>query len=285
MDLAVASCVTLPEPDADAAPLAAALAGAGVEAKVLAWDDPSADFGAAKMCVIRSTWNYAEEPEAFAAWVTRTARATALWNGEGIVLWNMHKGYLLDLDAAGVPAVPTRLLARGTKASLSAVARELGAETVVVKPAVSGGSRATMKVTKDLLARGEEHLSALLARGDVLVQPYMASVEGYGERSLVWIDGEVTHAIRKTPRFAGDAESVSEAMPIAGDEAELAARAIALAKAKGELLYARVDMARDAAGRPHVMELELIEPSLFFPKNPPALARYVRAIRARLARS
>jgi O-ureido-D-serine cyclo-ligase len=296
MDLAIASCLRLPEPDSDAAPLAAALAEAGIAAEVLAWDDPDADFAKAKACVIRSTWNYADHAPAFAAWVERTARATKLHNGPEIVLWNMHKSYLLDLARAGVEAVPTRLLRKGETTRLVDVMREHGAERVVVKPAVSGGSRGTMKVgagTGDRdLAAGEAHLAALLAREDALVQPYVASVEGYGERAVVWIDGEITHAVRKSPRFLGDAESVSAALPVAGDEKDLALRAIALAVSKSgnrdsrderALLYARCDMARDEAGKPRIMELELIEPSLFFPQSPAALARYVKAIAARLA--
>jgi hypothetical protein len=119
----------------------------------------------------------------------------------------------------------------------------------------------------------------LVDRGDALVQPYQASVAEYGERALVWIDGEFTHAVRKSPRFVGDPERVSPAVPIAPDEAELAHAALAAASDRGgALLYARVDVVRDEAGAPRVMEVELIEPSLFFLKAPHALDRYVRAV-------
>lgn len=117
------------------------------------------------------------------------------------------------------------------------------------------------------------------------MQPYLSSVEGHGERAIVWIDGEPTHAVRKSPRFLGDAESVSAAMPIGADEAELARRAVAAAsEATGPLLYARIDVARDEHGSPVLMELELVEPSLFFTQAPTALDRYVAAVKQRLAR-
>jgi hypothetical protein len=109
----------------------------------------------------------------------------------------------------------------------------------------------------------------------------MTSVDGEGERSLVWIDGELTHAVRKDRKLDGDPEPAAEAADILPDEADLALAAIAAAP--GPLLYARIDVARDAAGLPHVMELELIEPSLFFWSAPPsALERYVLALRRRL---
>jgi hypothetical protein len=291
MDVALASCLVLPEPDPDAAPLAAALAAAGIEARVLGWDDAGADFGSARLTILRSTWNYPLAPDAFAAWIERTARVSELWNPAAALLWNLHKRYLLALADAGVTTVPTRLVRRGDATPLAEALRALGAgDDAVVKPAISAASFRTLRVrgASELargpseLARGEAHLRALVADGDALVQPYLGSVEDRGERALVWIDGELTHAVRKAPRFSGDAESVSAAVPIAADEAELARRA--LAAAPGPLLYARVDVARDDRDRPVVMELELMEPSLFFDQCPAALERYVRAVARRLGR-
>jgi glutathione synthase/RimK-type ligase-like ATP-grasp enzyme len=281
IDVALASCVSLPEPDADLAPLLGALRAAGLSTEILAWDDPLADFASARMTLVRSTWNYAEKPAAFLAWIDRVAACSALWNRRETVRWNAHKSYLLDLDARGVPVVPTHLVRRGATMTLAEVMGERGWPEVVVKPAVSGGSRGTVRVGPTALDQGEGHLRALAAREDVLVQPYLASVEGHGERAIVWIDGEPTHAVRKSPRFLGDPESVSAAVPIEADEAELARRAVAAAP--GPLLYARIDVARDAEGTPRVMELELIEPSLFFMQAPAALGRYVAAVARRFS--
>jgi glutathione synthase/RimK-type ligase-like ATP-grasp enzyme len=287
VDVALASCLELPEPDADEQPLLDALRAAGLSAEVLPWDDPGAEdaFAAARVTVLRSTWNYSVQPDAFLAWIDRTATRAALWNGRDAVRWNAHKSYLLDLERRGVATVPTHLLKRGEQATLAEVMRARGWTAAVVKPAVSGGSRETIRVqgADGELAAGAAHLRRLLAVEDVLVQPYLESVEGYGERALVWIDGALTHAVRKSPRFLGDDESVSEAQPIAQDEARLAERAVDAAVAvAGPLLYARVDVARGPDGQPCVMELELIEPSLFFPRAPHALERYVAAVRARM---
>jgi len=276
LDVALATCVNLPEPDADLKPLLRALRAAGLSAEPLAWDDPAADFGTARMTLLRSTWNYSEQPEAFRAWIDRTAPRTALWNPAEVVRWNAHKSYLLDLHARGVPVVPTHLARRGDPAPLAEVMTGRGWSDVVVKPAVSGGSRATIRVGPGDRARGEAHFRTLLVKEDVLVQPYQSSVEGHGERAIVTVERVATHAVRKSPRFLGDPESVSQAVPIEDDERELVA--LALAAVPHPLLYARVDVARDAHGRPQVMELELIEPSLFFPQAPQALEAYVAAV-------
>ena len=123
------------------------------------------------------------------------------------------------------------------------------------------------------LGEGEEHLASLLVERDVLVQPYLRSVQTYGERALVWIDGELCHAVRKNPRFQGEDENVStEAMPISDAEARVAEEALEVVRGLGDLLYARIDMAPGPDGRPMIMELELVEPSLFFPQNPAAAA-------------
>jgi hypothetical protein len=113
-------------------------------------------------------------------------------------------------------------------------------------------------------------------------------VEGPGERALVWIDGELTHAVRKSPRFSGDDETVTEeAVPIEPAERELAQAAVThvlervlgpgLDSGKGGLLYARIDVVDDE-GSPRLCELELMEPSLFLLQDRRALERLVEAI-------
>lgn len=283
MDVAIATCRELPEPDPDAEPLAAALAEVGVRAEALAWDDPDARFDRARMTVIRSTWNYPRHVDAFLSWLDRTASVTQLVNPIDVVRWNHHKRYLVDLEDRGIPIVPTEVIPRGAKRALADVLESRGwREGVVIKPAVSAGSFLTMRCAPGDEPRGEEHLLDLLEVRDALVQPYMPSVEGRGERAIVWIDGAPTHAVRKSPRFGGESESVSSAaVPISRAEAELARRAVAAVP--HDLLYARIDVTEGADGDPVLMELELIEPSLFFTQGPLALDRFVRAIERRLA--
>jgi hypothetical protein len=272
----IATCNPLPEPDLDEAPLAAALAAGGFSAELVGWDDPGADWDAPIPTILRSTWNYPLAIDAFVAWIDRASAAAPLINPPDIVRDNLRKRYLLALAARGVPVVPTTLIERGQPCDLAAI----DAPRIVIKPEIGAGSIGTRRFAPtDPAARA--HLAELTARGAALIQPYVASVDDYGERSLVWIDGELSHAIRKVPRFVGDREQIEGPFPIARDERAVALAA--LAPIADRILYGRVDLARDAAGRPMVMELELIEPSLFFACMPGSVERYVAGLRRYLA--
>lgn len=274
--LRVATCKVMTEADCDEVPLARALAAGGFDAQLVGWDDPDVDWDAPIPTLIRSTWNYPLVPDAFIAWLRRTAAVAPLLNPPDIIDDNLHKRYLLALAARGVPVVPTIVVERGERVDLTAI----DAAKIVVKPEIGAGSIGTQKFAPDDPAAAA-HLAELTRTGAALVQPYVASVDAYGERSLVWIDGELSHAIRKTPRFIGDAEQVDGPFPIADDERALAVAA--LAPIADRILYARVDVARDAAGAPMVMEVELIEPSLFFDRQPGSVERFVAGLRRRLA--
>lgn len=282
MDVLYATCAHLPEPDPDQAPTVAALEALGLSVAVRGWDDPDARWDDGRLVLPRATWTYPWAVDAFRRWLGVVSATTPILNPPDVLRWNLHKGYLLALADAGVPVTPTALLRAGDSTSFDALLAERGWDEVVVKPAISGGSFRTLKVTGANRDEGRAHLADLVSERDVLVQPYLRSVEGHGERSLIWVDGVLTHAIRKNPRFQGMDESVSTtSVPIAPAEAAVADAAIAAARSlvpADELLYARVDVAPDAAGRYVLMELELIEPSLFFPQGPKGAARFAAAV-------
>lgn len=264
--LALATCRSLPEPDHDEAPLLAALKARGVEASMLAWDDPSADPSKFDACVIRSTWNYIHDLPGFLKWAARAAYKSRLFNPLHIVRWNSDKLYLKELRERAVPVVPTLFADAGRPAP------DWPWADVVIKPRVGAGSFATKRFSSR-----PEALAFLREQDrDMMIQPYVKSVDGYGERALVWIAGELTHAVRKSPRFTGSDESVSEAVAPAEDERLFAQRVLAPLAAR--LLYARVDVARAEDGALMLMELELVEPSLFLKQSPAALERFAGAL-------
>jgi hypothetical protein len=277
--VALATCLTLPEPDVDEALLVDALGREGVDARVVAWDGEPSGFGGATLIVLRSTWNYHLYIDAFLAWVDQ--HAGRILNPARIVRWNAHKSYLRDLSEEGLPIVPTAWIGRGERCDLTEIAAAHDWSDVVVKPAISASSHATRRLSGPPF--DGVFAAELAARTDVMVQPYLASVDGVGERSIVCIDGRVSHAVRKSPRFAGALEQVSSgAMPIADDERRLAERV--LARFDAPLLYARVDVMRDDEGEARLSEVELIEPSLFLAQSPEAARRFAGAI-ARVARA
>lgn len=271
------TCQQLPEPDPDAAPLSAALDAAGISHRLAAWDDPTVDWAASPVTALRSTWNYYRDPEGFRRWLAATAGVTRLLNPEPLIQWNLHKGYLPELAAAGVPVIPTVSLRRGEVLDLQALAGAHGWPEIVIKPAISAGSHEThFGPAEDL----RDTAARLMAEVDTLIQPFMPSVNTYGERSLIWIEGQLTHSVLKAPRFAGQAESVTGPHPI--DERDLAVATQALAGIPAHLprpRYARVDLIRDADEQPMLAELELIEPSLFFDLGgAAALTRYIEML-------
>lgn len=275
----VVTASALPEPDLDEPLLLSALGAAGLDARVVAWDDPSVAWDALDLCVVRSTWNYVDRRDAFCAWADACARVTQLWNPPDVLRWSTDKAYLAELEGRGVPIVPTAFSAHDSRPA-SAIAAARGWSDIVIKPRVSAGSHATRRFTRSAWPEADAFLRDRLAFGSMMIQPFQRAITtDHGERSLVWIAGAWTHAIRKAPRFSGDAESVQGPLPIADDERAVAA--LALAPFADRVLYARVDLVRDDEGAPRVMELELAEPSLFLDRSPSALERLVAAIARR----
>ncbi len=275
--IGLVSCAPLPEPDPDERLLLGALTGAGLSPALLPWNEPRSNPNGFDLCVLRSCWDYHLAPERFLAWIGEAAARTRLLNPLPVVRWNIHKGYLRELEAAGVPVVPTAWIGAGDAADLARLMSARSWADVVVKPAIGAGSYQTRQFGVDEVRQeGRDFVGSLAARGDVMVQPFMTSVLTRGERSLVWIDGEFTHQVVKRPRYHGQDESVSGAE--APDPADVRIAEQALGCVSGELLYARVDLIEDLDGAPLVSELELIEPSLFLLQHPPALERLVSAI-------
>ena len=280
MSVAIVTCQNLPQEDVDEEPLMAALADAGLEPTLAAWDDRTVDWSQFGMAVLRSAWNFLDHLEEFLEWTVRAGTATTLFNPVEVVQWNTHKGYLRQLARQGVPVVPTAWLGVGEELDLGDLMADRGWHDVVAKPVVGAGAYLTERITDPASARARQFWRTLCTDREVMVQPYLASVETYGERSLIWIDGELTHAIRKSPRLGDAPESVSDALPIAHIERELAEAVIA--DIPHELLYARIDLVRGDDDQPLLAELELVEPSLFLRQEPAALKRLVRGISERL---
>jgi O-ureido-D-serine cyclo-ligase len=278
MRVALATCLEMPRPDADLPILVAAFDRRGVRAEVVAWEDERVAWSAFDAVLVRSTWNYVGRYRAFHAWIDRVAAATRLLNPRAALLWNLHKRYLAELAADGIAVVPTEVVLHGVEPDWEALFARFG--DLVVKPAVSAGSFATIRVRRGDVAMARAHRAAHLER-DLLVQPLLASVLAGGETNLVHFGGRLSHAIHKGARWDGDAEQSRGLVEPAADERALAQRVLAHVDALGfgALAYARVDVARcDASGGPLLMELEIVEPSLFLDRAPDRAAMLVDAV-------
>lgn len=281
-NVALVTYAALPDLALDEQALAHSLATMGIVARPVVWDDPAIDWRSFRLCVIRSTWDYHHRRDEFVAWAERISNVTQLWNPAEVVNWNTHKTYLRDLAERGVPVVPTLWLERGTSANLKEIMGERGWESVVAKPSVSASAYATLLVRPDSVEEGQAHLEASLAERDMMVQPFIPSVETYGERSLMFIEGEYTHSVRRVPAVGEDREGGGEFKQAEAIPGEIAFAQKAFEAARYPTLYARVDIVKDSEGLLRLMELELVEPSLFLQQAPEALDRLARAIAARV---
>jgi hypothetical protein len=286
--VALAICAEHPV-DAEGHLLLAALRGLGVGAQPAIWtEEPNGGWDSFDLVVVRATWDYTHVLPQFLAW-TRAVGDDRLLNPPDVIAWNADKRYLADLADAGIRTIATQHLPPG-----AAFAPPPG--RFVVKPAVAGGARGAQVFDEQRHADAHAHVARLHAAGhDLLVQPYLDAVDGdEGEIALVFIDGELSHAMRKGPLLALDvpavergfrAEQMSVVAAPAADVVALGRRTLASVHERfdgGPLLYARVDVLRDAAGEPSVLELELIEPSLFLDFVPGTAEALARAIVVRL---
>ncbi|MFZ5481704.1 MAG: ATP-grasp domain-containing protein [Myxococcota bacterium] len=268
MKLALLTDAERPSLTADDRRLVPALAEVGIEGVAAVWDDPGVDWATFDAVCVRSPWDYHLRVEAFEAWVR--ALPVPAFNPAPVLLWNLRKSYL-DALATKVAVIPTRRLRGGRLADVLA---ETGWDEVVVKPEVSAAGHRTWRARAGF-EPGE---------GAWLVQPYLPAIEAEGEWSLVYLDGEYSHAVRKVAaagNFLIHEEHGGRVLAGEPDAALLAAGARAIG-AVGPLPYARVDLVRGPDG-PLLMELELVEPELFFRFEPAAAGRLASAIRRRMA--
>lgn len=245
----------------------------GIAAEIVPWGGALPPrFDAA---VVRGCWDYIDGRDEFLAWCA--ALSVPLANPVEVLRWNTDKRYLRDLEAAGIPVVPTSWSDRGV---------EFPEGEFVVKPAVSAGARNSARHAS--ADAGAAHVAAIESAGDVaLVQPFVSTVETAGETGTYVFGGEVSHAIRKMgildpgapPADAPTASSVDRVGPAPVDPA-LAAFALRVLEASpGPCLYARVDtVPGPSSGEPLLMELEVTEPYLFLAGQPGAADRFAAAV-------
>jgi glutathione synthase/RimK-type ligase-like ATP-grasp enzyme len=261
--------------------LRAALAAAGADAEIAVWEDTGVDWSEFDLVAANYTWGYVTRRERFLAWVDAVAPVTRLANEPAVVRWNSDKAYLVDLAAAGVPTVPTIRVRPGE-------AWEPPGADYVVKPAVASGGIGASRYVRRAVGAARRHVGELHADGQTaLIQPYLPAVDADGEIALVFFGERFSHAVAKGGVLAPDAEPVFglwERQAIAPrapreDELALAARALASVRERfGATVYARVDLVDGADGRPVVMELELVEPTLFLDREPAAAPRFADAL-------
>ena len=276
--------------------LRAAVEEAGLDGRAVVWSDPAVDWLAFDLVVANGAWDNIHRVDEFLRWVDRIEKlGVPVVNTPATLRWNLDKRYLRDLEAAGVSVVPTVWVepARAPAGPGDGGATpDLPDTEVVVKPAVSGGGHQTARYGPDEHDAARAHVGALTAQGrTAMVQPYVAAVDADGETGLVFLAGGFSHAVHKAPmirRGAGPRESLIDnqvVTPATATAAQIGLGRQALEAAEsllGPTTYARVDTVELDDGTPAILELELLDPVLFFVHHPAGATAFAEVLAERL---
>lgn len=271
----------------------APLAALGWQVDTISWQRPQVEWHAYDAVVIRSTWDYVADPEAFLDVLAQIERSgTPLFNGLDLVRWNIRKTYLRDLAGRGVSVVPTIWRDRLRPGELPDLIEEVGTADVVIKPVAGANASGTFRLAAQTARSRADELIAYYADRALLAQPFLSAITTEGEFSLFYFNGEHSHSILKLPKPADfrvqeehggiiRAVETDDALRDAGDAALRAIGAVPLSarvdfvRANGSLNTQPTTLNCSGYWR---MELELIEPSLYLRMDLGAPERFARAL-------
>jgi len=286
--IAFGTCRPFPALSEDDVHLSKALSAAGYTVEATPWDDEDIDWTRYRAVVIRSTWNYHLHPAAFRAWLHRLKKLRlSVFNPVDILEWNMDKAYLEQLQQQHVPLPPTQFLDKDTHPDLDSIFRTTGWRRAVIKPCISATAYNTWVTGPDTAIADNPRLHELLRTDRYMIQEFMDEVQSDGEYSLLFFGQQYSHAVKKTARagdfrvqekYGGTSLPTRPGPDIIRQATAILDKAVPLsdgpAAGAPSLLYARVDGVI-RKGVFTLMELELVEPTLFFDQHPLAVEQFV----------
>lgn len=260
----------------------APLAARGWAVDTVSWRATDVDWSDYEAVVIRSPWDYHSYPDRFLDVLETIDRSAArLENPLDLVRWNLHKTYLRDLEACGLPIVPTRWLDRLDAVTLAGLFDALGTDELVAKPVVGANADDTFRLRRDAATTDA---FATFADRACMVQPFVEAVVDEGEFSLFYFGDAFSHAILKTPAprdFRVQEEHGGSIRTVVPEPALRTVSDAVMATLTPRPLYARIDFVRLSTGFA-LMEVELIEPSLYFPYDAASPERFADAFVERM---
>ncbi len=254
----------------------------GWEVEMVSWRDRDADWTSYDAVYICTPWDYQDDAAAFLRVLERIEASPALLvNPLPLVRWNLEKTYLKELEASGVDIVPSRWFDSFDDSMPEALFAMHEADRIVMKPVIGANADHTYVIERGDLGRSRrDRLASSFANRPFFVQPYLDAIESEGEYSLFVFGGEYSHAILKRPKqgdFRSQEEHGAEILPVE-PPCDLIGKAAKIAGlVDPEPAYLRADFLRDGEDVFRLMELELIEPSLYFRTNSDSTRRFAVA--------
>jgi len=231
------------------------------------WNDSNFNWSKTKTALFRSTWDYFDQFSNFQKWLQYVNDKCILINSYQHITWNLDKHYLLDLKKWGLPVPESVFVNKRSNTILKNIATEKKWNHIVIKPTISGAARHTYRLQNEEIENFQEEWGKLTKKEDFIVQEFQNNVIKKGEIALMLFGGEYSHAVLKKAKkgdfrvqddFGGTVEIFNPSREII----ELAEKSIK--KLNPTPLYARVDIILDNNHQAAIIELELIEPELWF---------------------
>jgi glutathione synthase/RimK-type ligase-like ATP-grasp enzyme len=280
--VAFVTCRDLPDLTADDRLAADALTDLGVRTDAVCWDDERIAWRRYDAIVLRSTWDYFRRIAEFRAWIDRLeAMGAPLWNRPSTLRWNTDKRYLGTISSQELMPPPTEFFDRGSPIDLPAFLERRGWDEAVMKPTISADGFSTERTSQATAADDQRVVDAMAAQADVMIQRLVPEIRTNGELSLMFFGGSFSHAVSKRPQDGEFRvqERLGGTIRAATPPEDLVEHARGLLDACApECLYARVD-AVSTAERFVLMEVELVEPSLYLEYVPAAARAFASAVR------
>ena len=279
--VAFATCRQLPSIKSDEKSVATMLGQQGVDIESVFWDNPNVQWKDFDVVVIRTCWDYQLRAVEFLGWVNETSqKGVQFWNSPQILQWNSNKWYLKELEARGVQIIPTEWIRRGSSVKLDQILSARQWSDAVIKPTISASAYQTWRTALETATCDQIRLEQMVTQSDVMVQPFMPEISTKGEWSLIFFQGQFSHAVVKKPQSGDFRVQADYGGSFQGSKPSnsLIEQAKSIVdKVDDRLLYARVD-GIEVDGMFFLMELELLEPNLFLDVQQQACQRFAEAI-------
>ena len=231
------------------------------------WSDKNFDWSNTNFAIIRSTWDYFDKIDEFSQWLTNVKDKLVLINSFNLIKWNLNKSYLLDFSKKKINIASSIFINSKNFTTLKKLFNQTNWDEAIIKPAISGAAKNTIRVNKENCDDFESIFRKLCDKVTMIFQIFLKSIISFGEISLMVFGGEYSHSVRKIAkegdfRVQDDHGGRVEKYIPSLNEIRFAEKCVSECI---ELpLYARVDLIYDNENNLSLSEIELIEPELWF---------------------